>query len=198
FMNERHNLQHLDVKTRNLFLIYGRVKVADFGLVKSLDRSSSSGIMGGVTPIYAAPETFKNRISKHSDQYSLAVVYMALRTGKRPFNGKNVRQIALQHLADPPDLSPLTEADRPVVARALAKKPEDRFPSCLAFVSALRPPASASVAAIDLGELADVGRVVAVPAAPPTAVVQAPHPPAPAPAPVVVDEGPPPTARIPG
>ncbi|HEY1381071.1 MAG TPA: tubulin-like doman-containing protein [Gemmataceae bacterium] len=201
FMIESHNLQHLDVKPRNLFLISGRVKVADFGLVKSLDRSSSSGLMGGVTPIYAAPETFKNRISKHSDQYSLAVVYMELLTGKRPFNGKNVRQIALQHLADPPELSPLPEADRPVVGRALAKKPEDRFPSCLAFISALRPPMSASVAAIDLGELADVGRVAAAPAppAPPdspsTDIVRAAS--SPEPEPIVVEEGPPPTARIP-
>ncbi|HEX4591313.1 MAG TPA: protein kinase, partial [Gemmataceae bacterium] len=71
FMIEKHNLQHLDVKPRNLFLVSDRVKVADFGLVKSLERSSSSGIMGGVTPIYAAPETFKGRISRNSDQYSL-------------------------------------------------------------------------------------------------------------------------------
>src|SRR5438094_527895 len=40
FMIESHNLQHLDVKPRNLFLMSGRVKVADFGLVKSLERSS--------------------------------------------------------------------------------------------------------------------------------------------------------------
>jgi serine/threonine protein kinase len=75
---EKHNLQHLDVKPRNLFMVADRVKVADFGLVKQLERSSSSGLMGGVTPIYAAPETFQNKISKHSDQYSLAVVYVEL------------------------------------------------------------------------------------------------------------------------
>ncbi len=86
---EKHNLQHLDVKPRNLFTVADRVKVADFGLVKQLERSSSSGLMGGVTPIYAAPETFQNKISKHSDQYSLAIVYVELLTGKRPFPGKN-------------------------------------------------------------------------------------------------------------
>jgi hypothetical protein len=155
FMIEKHNLQHLDVKPRNLFLVSDRAKVADFGLVKSLERSSSSGIMGGVTPIYAAPETFKGRISRNSDQYSLAVVYVELLTGKRPFSGKNVRQIALQHLADPPDLSMLPETDRPIVGRALSKKPDDRFPSCLAFVNALRP-ASASRAVIDLDDENDL------------------------------------------
>jgi serine/threonine protein kinase len=134
---EKHGLQHLDVKPRNLFTIADRVKVADFGLVKTLERSSSSGLMGGVTPIYAAPETFSNKISKHSDQYSLAVVYTELLTGRRPFAGKNIRQLALQHMTEPPDLSMLPEADRPIVARALAKNPDDRFPSCTAFIRAL-------------------------------------------------------------
>ena len=134
---EKHGLQHLDVKPRNLFTVADRVKVADFGLVKTLERSSSSGLMGGVTPIYAAPETFSNKISKHSDQYSLAVVYVELLTGKRPFPGKNIRQLALQHMTEPPDLSMLHEADRPVVGRALAKNPDDRFPSCIAFIRAL-------------------------------------------------------------
>lgn len=134
---EKHNLQHLDVKPRNLFTVADRVKVADFGLVKQLERSSSSGLMGGVTPIYAAPETFSNKISKHTDQYSLGIVYVELLTGKRPFSGKNIRQLALQHMTEEPDLSMLPEADRPVVARSLAKDPEQRFPSCQAFVRAL-------------------------------------------------------------
>lgn len=137
---EKHNLQHLDVKPRNLFVVADRVKVADFGLVKQLERSSSSGLMGGVTPIYAAPETFQNKISKHSDQYSLAIVYVELLTGKRPFSGKNIRQLALQHMTEAPDLAMLPEADRPVVARALAKNPEERWPSCTAFIRALAGP----------------------------------------------------------
>lgn len=134
---EKHNLQHLDVKPRNLFVVADRVKVADFGLVKQLERSSSSGLLGGVTPIYAAPETFSNKISKHSDQYSLAVVYVELLSGLRPFDGKNIRQLALQHMTEEPDLSMLPEADREIVGRALAKNPGDRFPSCTAFVRAL-------------------------------------------------------------
>lgn len=134
---ERHNLQHLDVKPKNLFLIADRVKVADFGLVKHLERQSASGIMGGITPVYAAPETFANKISKHSDQYSLAIVYVELLTGRRPFAGKNIRQLAVQHMTEPPDLHMLPEADRAAVARALSKEPDDRFPSCSAFVRAL-------------------------------------------------------------
>jgi len=134
---EKHNLQHLDVKPKNLFLIGERVKVADFGLVKHLERQSASGLLGGITPVYAAPETFANKISKHSDQYSLAVLYVELLTGLRPFNGKNIRQLAMQHMTEAPNLTMLPEADRAPVARALAKNPDDRFPSCMAFVRSL-------------------------------------------------------------
>lgn len=136
-MIEKHNLLHLDIKPRNLFLISDRVKVADFGLVKHLGRQGASGILGGVTPLYAPPETLSNKISEHSDQYSLAIVYQELLTGQRPFNGKNARQLALQHLNEEPELRALPEAERPIVARALSKEPSKRYPSCLAFVRAL-------------------------------------------------------------
>ena len=81
YMYTEHKLQHLDVKPRNLFLIGDRVKVADFGLVKGLDKTGNSAILGGVTPLYAPPETFRGVISPQSDQYSLAIVYQELLTG---------------------------------------------------------------------------------------------------------------------
>ncbi len=137
FINDKHNLQHLDVKPRNLFLVGDRVKIGDFGLVKNLERNSASGLLGGVTPLYAPPETYIGKISRHCDQYSLAIVYQELLTGHRPFNGKNVRQLAQQHMQEAPDLRSLPEAERPVVARALSKKPDDRFPSCMAFMANL-------------------------------------------------------------
>jgi hypothetical protein len=136
-MNEKHKLQHLDVKPRNLFLISDRVKVADFGLVKHLELLSGSGLLGGVTPLYAAPETFNGKISDRSDQYSLAIVYQELLTGHRPYVAKNVRQMVQAHLESEPDVRALPEAERSVVQRALAKDPAKRFPSCMAFVRAL-------------------------------------------------------------
>src|SRR4051812_10205436 len=136
-MNEKHGLQHLDIKPRNLFLISNRVKVADFGLVKHLERTGISGALGGVTPLYAPPETYSGEISPHSDQYSLAIVYQELLTGQRPFAGKNPRQLAQMHMEGEPDLRSLPEAERPVISRALSKDPEKRFPNCLAFVRAL-------------------------------------------------------------
>jgi serine/threonine protein kinase len=137
-MNHEHQLQHLDVKPRNLFLLHQHVKLADFGLVGDLGGGlPDSDISESITPLYAAPETFLGKITAFSDQYSLAITYQELLTGILPFAGKNVRQLALAHVQGLPDLSPLPEADRPVVTRALAKEPKARFASCLEFVAAL-------------------------------------------------------------
>ncbi len=137
YMYVKHNLQHLDVKPRNLFLIGDRVKVADFGLVKGFDKSTNSGILGGVTPLYAPPETFQGKISPQSDQYSLAIVYQELLTGHRPYVAKNLRQMAQMHMQAEPDLRSLPEGERAVVAKALSKDPTQRFSKCTGFVAAL-------------------------------------------------------------
>src|SRR5262245_42438932 len=115
YMCETHGLVHLDVKPRNPFLVSDRVKVADFGLVKHLERQSNSGLLGGVTPLYAPPETFTGNITPRSDQYSLAIVYQELLTSQRPYSGKNARQLAQQHMHEPPELRNLPEGERPVV-----------------------------------------------------------------------------------
>src|SRR5436190_7126289 len=69
-MNTEYQLQHLDIKPQNLFLVFNHVKVADFGLVKDLEGMKAL-VTGGVTPVYAAPETFDGRGSGSSAQDSL-------------------------------------------------------------------------------------------------------------------------------
>jgi hypothetical protein len=155
-MNFEHQLQHLDIKPQNLFLVYNHVKIADFGLVKAFEGKRGT-ITGGVTPVYAAPETFEGWVSRHSDQYSLGIVFQELLTGQRPFNGTTARQLLLQHLQAAPDLSSLPEADREIVARSLAKKPDDRFAKSTDFVRALMSAGTAPAKTIAL-----------VPAIPPT------------------------------
>ncbi len=136
-MNIEHQLQHLDIKPQNLFLVHNHVKVADFGLVKDLEAVSQTAVAFGMTAVYAAPETFDGGVSRYCDQYSLAIVYSELLTGQRPFMGENMKDLVVQHLEAVPDLSALPEMDRPAVARALSKRPEDRFPTCLQFIRAL-------------------------------------------------------------
>jgi serine/threonine protein kinase len=137
-MNLKFDLQHLDVKPRNLFLVSNHVKVADFGLVNSLAGGNNAKLqLGAITPLYAAPELFLGKLSRHCDQYSLAIVFLELLTGKLPFEGKNSRQLLMQHTQQEPNLTGLPAADRPFIARALAKNPEHRFPSCMDLVRAL-------------------------------------------------------------
>jgi serine/threonine protein kinase len=135
--NDQFQLQHLDIKPQNLFLLYNHVKVADFGQVKDLEGIMAQ-VTGGITPVYAAPETFDGIITRFCDQYSLACVYQELLTGVRPFDGASMTQLLMQHLNLPPNLSPSPPADRPALLRALAKKPEDRWPNVTSFVRALR------------------------------------------------------------
>lgn len=136
-MNLKFDLQHLDIKPRNLFLVSNHVKVADFGLVSSMAGAGGKIQLGAITPLYASPELFQGKLSRHCDQYSLAIVYQELLTGSLPFAGRNSRQLLMQHTQAEPDLSALSAADRPIIARALAKNPDHRFPSCMALVRAL-------------------------------------------------------------
>src|SRR5262249_6129689 len=113
-MTRQHHLQHLDIKPHNLFLVGHHIKVADFGVVQSLgrltkqdDMTISSQVPAGITPLYSAPETFQGRPSPFGDQYSLAVSYCELLTGKPPFSGRNARQLLYQHFHEPPDLGGL-------------------------------------------------------------------------------------------
>lgn len=136
YLYEEHSLQHLDVKPENLLLIANRVKVADFGLIKDLgDRSAS--LVGGLTPLYAPPEVFDGRPNRNSDQYSLAMVYQELLTGEPAFAGRTAAQLAAQHLHSSPCLAPLPTTDQAVIARALSKDPDRRFPSCRALIDSL-------------------------------------------------------------
>jgi serine/threonine protein kinase len=139
-MNFAHSLQHLDVKPHNLFLVSNHIKVADFGLVYSLQELSagkSLRLQGGFTARYAPPEILQGSMSRHSDQYSLAIVYQELLTGVLPFQGKSANYVMIQKMSADPILDSLPVADRPLVARALSRNPEKRFGSCLDFVQAL-------------------------------------------------------------
>ncbi len=136
-MNLQFNLQHLDIKPQNIFLLYNHVKVGDFGLVKDLEGMFAQ-ISSGVTPVYAAPETFEGKVSRFCDQYNLAITFQELLTGQRPYDGTTGRQLMMQHILAAPNLEPLPAADQPAVARALSKNPEHRYPTCLDFVYALR------------------------------------------------------------
>lgn len=143
-----HQMIHLDVKPSN-FLLRANQKnpnrptllLADFGIARSSSTTSSSSRTIRGTPTAMAPEHWTSKPMAASDQYSLAVMAYELLTGRPPFIG-SMEQLMYQHFSATPTapskLNPqLSAAVDQVLLRALAKKPEERYPSITAFASAL-------------------------------------------------------------
>jgi serine/threonine-protein kinase len=127
---------HRDVKPQNVLLNGdGEAKVTDFGIARSLDVKHGVTQTGTVlgTSDYIAPEQAQGqRVDEHTDVYSLGIVLFELLTGELPFSGENFVAVAMQHINEsPPPVSTLRPEVPPrldaAVARALAKRPEDRF-----------------------------------------------------------------------
>jgi serine/threonine protein kinase len=131
----RVGIQHCDVKPSNLLLFGDTVKLADFGLSAWTSSSLQSHRRGG-TPDFTAPEVFRGRLSDWTDQFALAVTYCQLRSGRLPYTDTPAR---LEHtyIRPHPFLGMLTEKERPILARALDRCPEQRWPSCREFLAHL-------------------------------------------------------------
>jgi eukaryotic-like serine/threonine-protein kinase len=142
----QQGLIHRDVKPQNVLLNGdGRAKVTDFGIARSLNvqrRMTQTGTVLG-TSDYIAPEQAQGqRVDEHTDVYSLGVVVYELLTGEVPFPGENFVAVAMRHINEEPPSVREKRPDVPVrvdeaVRRAMAKRPEDRFPTMDAFCAEL-------------------------------------------------------------
>ncbi len=130
-------VSHRDVKPENLLLLKGYAKVADFGLARGHRHDETAVVAEVGTPLYMAPEVWRRNVNLHSDQYSLAATYVMARLGRPLFKAETLFDLCYQHVNDTPDLSPLPPEEQAVLLRALAKKPDERYPSCAAFARAL-------------------------------------------------------------
>jgi serine/threonine protein kinase len=135
----RQGIIHRDLKPANILVVKDtEIKVADFGaaLLKSSDRTQ---IVDIGSPAYMSPEQIESKpLTFQSDMFSLGVVFYQLLTGQKPFPGRVGQELTDQILSqDPapvsyvrPELPP--ELDT-ILMSALAKKPEERYPSWADF-----------------------------------------------------------------
>src|SRR5690348_9454200 len=146
----QRDLLHRDVKPANILLAEPesgdrRIMLADFGIARYA--SEASGLtatnMTVGTVAYAAPEQLLgHHLDGRADQYALAATAFHLLTGVPPFQNSNPAVVISQHLSSPPPSLAASHPDLaaldPVLAKAMAKDPKDRFGRCVDFARALR------------------------------------------------------------
>ena len=145
YAHDNHIL-HRDIKPDNMLIgRQGELLLSDFGIavLSQTGRTSLEASYGiGGTPYYMAPEAYRGKPEKASDQYALAVVVYEWLCGSVPFSEGNFIQLGYQHSHEP--LPPLRERNptipsdvEAVIMKALSKEPKDRFASVQDFAKAL-------------------------------------------------------------
>ncbi len=150
-LQHAHNRQviHQDVKPANFliqsdeeYLSRTDLLLADFGVAKFSSSTSSASQTVRGTPTSMAPEQWEGHPVPATDQYALAVMAYELLTGRPPFQG-GLSQVMYQHFNTPPPPPSVFNPRIPgeidaVLLRALAKRPDERFPSISAFARAFQ------------------------------------------------------------
>jgi serine/threonine-protein kinase len=145
----QQKITHRDIKPDNIMLsTAGEVKVADFGLARIERDDQRLGLTQiGVTlgtPLYMSPEQVEGRpVDTRSDIYSLGVTCYHMLAGRPPFQGDAALSIAVQHLKTEPEPLASLRPDLPggvcrIVAKMLAKRPEERYQTAVELLRDLR------------------------------------------------------------
>jgi serine/threonine-protein kinase len=136
---------HRDVKPANVMVdAAGRVKLTDFGVARVSDETGEATRAGAMigTPAYMSPEQIQGQpIDRRSDIFSAGILFYQLLTGKKPFEGTGwalAKKIVQDEPVPPSAVVPVSRYVDRLVARALAKNAEQRYPSARAFGDALK------------------------------------------------------------
>jgi eukaryotic-like serine/threonine-protein kinase len=133
-----HGIVHRDLKPANIFLENGILKIGDYGLCKFISSSQRTAQTQSVgTVYYMAPEISTGNYNKQIDVYAAGIILYEMLTGRVPFDGESAGEILMKHLTSPPDLSKLPAEYIPVVGKALAKNPAQRYQSMAEMAKAV-------------------------------------------------------------
>jgi hypothetical protein len=125
-----HGIVHRDLKPGNIFLESGTLKIGDYGLSKFISSSQHTAQTQSVGTVhYMAPEISTGNYNKQVDVYAAGIILYEMLTGRVPFEGESAGEILMKHLTAPPDLSKLPTEYMPIVGKALAKNPAQRYAS---------------------------------------------------------------------
>lgn len=157
---------HRDIKPSNIMLLEdGQVKVTDFGIARldSISMTAYGSMVG--TPSYMSPEQFiGGDLDRRTDIFSTGVILYELLTGEKPFPGKSVTEVMYavlnQKPRDPLEINENLGPLGPVVLKALARQPEDRYQTAAAFFSALSIAATGRPAAIEDSSVGEGATIV--------------------------------------
>jgi serine/threonine-protein kinase PpkA len=115
--------------------------LADFGISKNIETGADLTTIGQVlgTPHYMSPEQGEGKsVDYRSDLYSAGVMLFELLTGEKPFTANTPSGVIYQHVhADIPALPPDLSRYQPMINRAMAKNPDDRYQSAREFIGVL-------------------------------------------------------------
>lgn len=141
-----HGVVHRDIKPANIMILRdGRVKITDFGIarMRTADVRTQTGVVLG-SPRYLSPEqVLGKRSDGRADTFSLGVIIYEMVTGQTPFNGVDVNSLMFQIVNfTPPPPSSVNPALPPmldlIIAKALAKSADDRYPDIAELAADLR------------------------------------------------------------
>lgn len=131
-LHELAPLVHRDLKPGNILLHEGEWKIADFGIAKFIEESTSiNTLKGALSPPFAAPEQWLLQETKvATDLYALGCIAYALITGRPPFAGPKPEDYKEQHLnSAPPDLPAKTPPKFTILVKMLLRKSPSSRPS---------------------------------------------------------------------